>query len=200
MNKLTNYVIGAVAVIALIAAFAYDQSPKLITGAQGPQGPRGEQGPAGRDGVDGKDGVTTVITKTEAPKLGSVTGPDFYGPYRAFNNVKGLADRSTFKASTTPCAFLFTATSSLKSFDFMVSSTSAQATTYTLATSTSFNATTSVIASFVAVAANGQSAQSWNAVDRQVGTISPNTYVVLGVTGVTGGFPGGSCQYEASIY
>lgn len=97
MNKLTTTIIGVVAAIALIASFTYDQSPKLITGAQGPQGPKGEQGMQGPAGQDGKDGVTTVITKTEAPKFGAVSGFD---SARAYLNSGMTAGGSAATTST----------------------------------------------------------------------------------------------------
>ena len=196
MNKLTNIAIGAVAVIALIAAFTYDQSPKIITGAQGPQGPRGEQGIPGRDG---KDGVTTVITKTE-PKLGGFPGADFTSPM-SLNRVVTIADRQSMRnATTTPCAFLITATTSLSFFSIQIASTSAQAATWTIATSTTYNSTSSPIATFPAIAANSLASQSWNGVDRQVGNMSPGTYLVASVAGITGGSQGGVCQFEGKVY
>lgn len=149
--------------------------------------------------------AASEATVTASPlKLGAGSG-EFYGPFTGLNNVKTIANQSFLKnATTTPCSFVFTATSSLSFFSVQVASTSAQATIYDLATSTSPNATTSLITQFSTnisnVGANAKASLVWNGDQTQVGTISPGTFLVLGVRGVTGGSPGGSCQYEAKIF
>lgn len=200
MNKSTS-ILGFVAVVALVLGLvAINKPAKVVVGSQGTQGIQGDRGPEGPQGPKGDKGDVGPMGPAGKSTLGAVSGPDSYFPYVANNNVKTISDRQTMKnATTTPCAFLVTATSSLSFFSINIASTSAQSTTYDLATSTSYNATTSAITTFggTTIAANKTGALIWNADQTQVGIISPNTYVVLGVRGVTGGTPGGFCQFEA---
>lgn len=154
-------------------------------------------------GVAYRPGTTTVVDSNgqvrEVP-LGATPGADRYNDQEC---TQGFCHyyyhRAMTRATSTPCAFLSpNATSTLVRFTANISSSTAvTATTYTLATSTTQYATTSLISFFGAagtlagtttIASAAQGALVWSSSPNQVGLISPNTYLVLGVQGGTGNF------------
>lgn len=159
--------------------------------------------------------------ENQSVKLGAVSGPDFYGPYQALNDVKEFKFRSLMKTATsTPCSYYIAATSTLNYFNVNVSSsTSVTATAYTLATSTSAYATSSLISYFglattttplsvanatTTIPSAGYGTLTYSLGQNssgQQGLLSANSYVVLGVQGGNGNFGtaaqvGGSCQIK----
>lgn len=200
MNTTINKVIGVVAAIALVVGVvAYNKTPTAIVGSQGAQGPKGES-VVGPRGPAGKDGVTTVITKTEAPKLGSVSSPDIPSPYLQYGGVREWAYKITSMATgSTSCSFMAPpATTTLK---FAIA-------TYTLASTTvgsvveigqsiSPNATTTSIATTTA-AQNVQftlqnSATSTFALSNN-NIVTPSTFINVKIGGGAGTYaPTGSC-------
>ncbi len=200
-----NYIVGAVAVVALLTGIAsYTKTPTTVVGndgakgAQGIQGERGLVGPQGPAGKDGKNGSGTY---------GSVTGPDSYLPYTANNDVQTYSLRKQFTTGTTTvCAIKSPAATSTLMFasaQFTISSTSASVVTLAIAATpwatttilnnqaVSANAQATVMGSSTPVLASG-------AINSLV--VAPNQYFVVGMADGTaeataGTFsPVGSCE------
>jgi hypothetical protein len=206
MNKTTNIVIGALAIIALIVGVvSYSKVPAQIMGAAGQQGEQGIQGPvgpAGRDGRNGVDGVTKVVTQVvQAPVqqvpqqqvYGSVTGPDFYGPYQGVNNSRLWTVRQPMNsATTTICAMKApSATSTLQYAGWQITTGTSTAATIDIGSSTTAYATTTVKRSQTIVASGAQGYDYWFSAGAGVddSVMAPNTYIVVktgaGLSGYT---------------
>lgn len=152
----------------------------------------------------------TIITKTDGPKVGAVTGPDMPYPYISVNGVRTYYNNQTLKtATTTVCAVqspVSTSTLVSATVAFFTGSTT-EATVAAAKASTAF-ATTTVLATST-IAANGQltllvatttpvsdSANGRATLSDRI--FAPNTYLVISMTptlgSVTGTFsPTGRC-------
>lgn len=198
MNKKSMFTVAVLAIIAIFGittvsdAYYIGQTGGEIADLQITLIESGYDIPAISSGIahPGYFGVQTqaALAKYEANKpqtFGSVSGPDFYGPYQALNNVKVYRDRKALvTATTTPCQFKSPAsTSTLEFFSFRVDTgTTTDATVWTVASSTSQSATTTLGGQF-SLAAASKGSFIFRPTGASSNLISPNTWVVLGVQG-----------------
>jgi hypothetical protein len=144
MNKTVSYIIGGLAIVALVVAFvAFNKAPVRVAGGQGPQGEKGlqgDRGPQGPQGVPGKDGVSA--------KLGAITSNVIPYADLTWGGVRTWNYRtSMLSASTTVCNIQTpVGTTTLRSFwvDLQVGTSSAAH--IQMASSPTPDATTTVIA------------------------------------------------------
>lgn len=192
MNKITNIIIGTVAVVALVlGGIEVTKTPDKTLGAQGatgPQGPRGEQGIQGPVGPRGPQGPAGV----SAPKLGALSGPDLPYPYIGVGGVQTYSAKTALiTASTTVCAIQGpSSTSSIEYSGVQITTATSTATTWTFAQSTDrfLGSTTPIVASFP-LASGAQGSFAFHASTTQSvatgGILSPNSWVVWTVAGTS---------------
>ena len=183
MNKTANWIVGGLAVVALIVGVvAYNKSPSSIVGSVGPQGPQGERGLQGPTGPQGPQGVKGA-TGSQSELVGSVTGPDFYSPYFNINDVKGWYYSSGAIEASTSCMFKSpNATTTVVSFTASYSRL-ASSTVVELGQSASTNATTTLLARQSLGTGGGNIIATTTATALTDGVVPGNTYLSVKVGG-----------------
>jgi hypothetical protein len=142
-----------------------------------------------------------------APVLGSMTGPDFYGPYMSNNGVKSYTLRQKFNlATTTPCSIKAPteASTTLVRWGYNIFTGTSTAGIATIGTSTSQYATTSPMFTWPIVASQpstGQYVASTTGISLYSKDIFMGTeYVVLGISGAAGSATTNGFTYGGYCY
>jgi len=142
------------------------------------------------------------VPKQDAPTLGAVSGPDFFGDYFAVNGVRThYNQRGLNKATTTVCSIKSpNATSSLVAGAIRFSVASTSATFVELARATTPYATTTLIGTAYNIAAGAQAtivASTTGSAAGEATIFPPNTYfnvkVAWATAATSASVPSGNC-------
>lgn len=135
--------------------------------------------------------VNVNVPKQESVKLGAITGPEVPYNYFCIGGICSYYYSATLTTgvtgTTTPCSFLTPAsTSTLVRTSMTLLEGTSTAATWSLASSTSPYATTTTFQQFTVSAGSATSLVSTTTLTK-LNVFKPNSYLVWGVQGYTGG-------------